>query len=524
MAQENKTHFPMEEIVSTVREFLQNQAPPYQLELTIWIRNDNANNEDCPRPCLCQKYGWSVEKDEPVDGIFNVHSTQTHKDISTEAASQSSSIVKVERQEVSKKTRVKQEVTSSTTRIEQTSLIASELSNAAPSISDFMPTEINILQNQNSETNLQICEGQVNNSRTEVQFQSIHSTLVELCSGIKKIEENRSPSKEQRKRLPTAIRKVANKYQHAFAYAFIRQFGRLLQLDDKDLDEVEQYSAYGTKEVFWQTIRMWLENSDSHHMTVSYLMTALSECGVNLKDKGKQMSNADKTILRGKMATLMENIKPVESLIPYLCSRHLLCEVTKAYVIAPKTSDLKINRLVDILMTKENGLIDFCSVLRDGGYSFIADEIEEERSASVSKPAITSRLSSSSSSTSYSSVSLRESPSDSAHLARIAAEYKQTHSSSSSIFRKGSDTSISTTAKVAAVSPQIQRKLTSTSGDITIKAETDQERSLESDKIITNETTGIILKEDQRKCVCNLRSYQNEGPKQKSKHNCCVLM
>lgn len=31
---------------------------------------------------------------------------------------------------------------------------------------------------------------------------------------------------------------------------------------------------------------MWLENSDSHHMTVSYLMTALSECGVNLKDKG----------------------------------------------------------------------------------------------------------------------------------------------------------------------------------------------------------------------------------------------
>lgn len=89
-----------------------------------------------------------------MDGIFNVHSTQTHKDISTEAASQSSSIVKVERQEVSKKTRVKQEVTSSTTRIEQTSLIASELSNAAPSISDFMPTEINILQNQNSETNL----------------------------------------------------------------------------------------------------------------------------------------------------------------------------------------------------------------------------------------------------------------------------------------------------------------------------------------------------------------------------------
>lgn len=88
------------------------------------------------------------------------------------------------------------------------------------------------------------------------------------------------------------------------------------------------------------------------------------------------MSNADKTILRGKMATLMENIKPVEGLIPYLCSRHLLCEVTKAYVIAPKTSDLKINRLVDILMTKENGLIDFCSVLRDGGYSFIADEIE----------------------------------------------------------------------------------------------------------------------------------------------------
>jgi hypothetical protein len=70
------------------------------------------------------------------------------------------------------------------------------------------------------------------------------------------------------------------------AYAFIRQFGRLLQLDNRDLDEVEQYSAYGTKEVFWQTIRLWLENSDSQHMTVSYLMTALSECGVNLKDKG----------------------------------------------------------------------------------------------------------------------------------------------------------------------------------------------------------------------------------------------
>jgi hypothetical protein len=88
------------------------------------------------------------------------------------------------------------------------------------------------------------------------------------------------------------------------------------------------------------------------------------------------MSNADKTILRSKMATLMEKISPVDALIPYLCSRHLLCEVTKAYVIAPKTSDLKINRLVDILMTKENGLTDFCSVLRESGYSFIADDIE----------------------------------------------------------------------------------------------------------------------------------------------------
>ncbi|XP_061176137.1 uncharacterized protein LOC133185095 [Saccostrea echinata] len=460
----------METIFSTIKDVLQNQAEPYHLEIAIQIRNNNIDDRD---QCLCKTYEWDVG----LDGLCLTV----------------------------KETPEKPEVLSDKPRKEQIPVITTSLSEEG---SSFTYHEVNDVT--------------VNNSRTEEQFKSIQSTLLELCNGIKKIEESKSSTKAEkdRKRLPSPIRKVANKYQHAFAYAFIRQFGRLLQLDERHLDEVEQYSGYGTKEVFWQIIRIWMENSESQHMTVSNLLTALSECGVDLK--GKQMSKTDRTILRSKMAILLESVNPVEALVPYLCSRHLLCEVTKAYVTAPKTSDLKINRLVDILITKENGLTDFCSVLRDGGYDYIAQDIEAERS--VASLGTASRLSSLSSSTSNSFPSLRESMSDSnPHLRRIAEDYIQKHGSLSSVFRKGSDTSLHTTAKVAAVSPNIQRKLTPQSNDITIKPDCVQEKTHELDEAIDNETISLVSNGNKEKCSCNVKPSQNAQLKQKKKC-CCVLM
>ncbi|XP_062588230.1 uncharacterized protein LOC134249888 [Saccostrea cucullata] len=213
----------MENILSTIKELLQNQAEPYHIEIAIQIRN----NQDDGEECLCKTYEWNVGTNELLG--------HTVKDTTGKQLGSSS----ISREEHNPDIIISEE--------------ESTLTHQLPQISE--------------------------------QFRSIQSTLLELCNGIKKIEDSRSSNKAEKesKRLPSDIRKVANKYQHAFAYAFIRQFGRLLQLDERHLDEVEQYSGYGTKEVFWQIIRIWMENSESQHMTVSNLLTALSECGVDLK-------------------------------------------------------------------------------------------------------------------------------------------------------------------------------------------------------------------------------------------------
>lgn len=93
---------------------------------------------------------------------------------------------------------------------------------------------------------------------------------------------------------------------------------------------------------------------------------------------GKQMSNAHRKVLRSKLTFLVDNIQ-TEPLIPSLISNNVLCDVTKAYVTAPKTRDQRINRLVDVLMTKDDGLFVFCEILRNSGYQFVAREIEGKK-------------------------------------------------------------------------------------------------------------------------------------------------
>lgn len=87
------------------------------------------------------------------------------------------------------------------------------------------------------------------------------------------------------------------------------------------------------------------------------------------------MSNAHRKVLKSKLACLVENIQ-TEPLIPSLMSCNVLCDVTKAYVTAPKTRDQRINRLVDVLMTKDDGLFVLCEILQNSGYQFVADEIK----------------------------------------------------------------------------------------------------------------------------------------------------
>ena len=86
------------------------------------------------------------------------------------------------------------------------------------------------------------------------------------------------------------------------------------------------------------------------------------------------MPNIHRKILKSKMSFFVENIQ-VEQLIPSLVSFNVLCDVTKAYVLAPKTRDQRINRLVDILMTKDEGLTVFCQALQEAGFYFVAEEI-----------------------------------------------------------------------------------------------------------------------------------------------------
>ena len=93
---------------------------------------------------------------------------------------------------------------------------------------------------------------------------------------------------------------------------------------------------------------------------------------------GKQMPNIHRKNLKSKMSFFVENVH-VEQLIPSLVSYNVLCDVTKTYVAAPKTRDQRIYRLVDILMTKDEGLTVFRQALREAGYQFVADDISGKR-------------------------------------------------------------------------------------------------------------------------------------------------
>ncbi|XP_061176136.1 uncharacterized protein LOC133185094 [Saccostrea echinata] len=277
---------------------------------------------------------------------------------------------------------------------------------------------------------------------TELQLKDIQTTLITLCEGINKIQSSpvrkRKVSKQQ---FPRDIRRVARRYQDVIAYPIIRQLGRYLDLEDDELDEVERFSEYGTKEVFWQTIRLWLEKTESKELTVGTIIKALRECDVDLK--GKQMSNVHKKILKSKMPFLVDNLQ-LEPMLPSLVSQNILCEVTKAYVTAPRTVDQKVNRLVDVLTTKEDGLSSFCHVLQESGYKFVADEIKAfpdhhqtpETPIAVLRPTSCSFSSTVSDSDSY--------------VKHLIHEYRLSHSSStSSVFSRRDSTSSTKTVAIA---------------------------------------------------------------------------
>lgn len=279
---------------------------------------------------------------------------------------------------------------------------------------------------------------------SELQLRDIQTTLITLCEGINKIQETSQPRRKvSRRQFPRDIRRVARRYQDVIAYPLIRQFGRYLDLEEDELDEVEQFSEYGTKEAFWQTIRFWLEKTDSSELTVGTIIKALKECDVNLK--GKQMSNAHRKVLKSKLACLVENIQ-TEPLIPSLMSSNVLCDVTKAYVTAPKTRDQRINRLVDVLMTKEKGLLVFCEVLRTTGYQFVADEILAgvEHDPIVGKPVAVLRPRSMSSATASD---------PELYVKQIIDEHRLSKASStSSVFSRRDSTS---STKIATIAPSV---------------------------------------------------------------------
>lgn len=278
---------------------------------------------------------------------------------------------------------------------------------------------------------------------SELQLRDIQTTLITLCEGINKIQETSQPRRKvSRRQFPRDIRRVARRYQDVIAYPIIRQFGRYLDLEEDELDEVEQFSEYGTKEAFWQTIRFWLDKTDPSVLTVGTIIKALKECDVNLR--GKQMSNAHRKVLKSKLTYLVENIQ-TEPLVPSLMSSNVLCEVTKSYVTAPKTRDQRINRLVDVLMTKERGLLVFCEVLRTSGYQFVADEILAgvEHDPTMGKPVAVLRPSSMSSATASDTES---------YVKKIVHEYRLSKaSSSSSVFSRDSTSS----TKIATIAPSV---------------------------------------------------------------------
>ncbi|XP_078317432.1 uncharacterized protein LOC111104650 [Crassostrea virginica] len=299
-------------------------------------------------------------------------------------------------------------------------------------------------------------------ARTELQLVDIKTTLVTLCEGINNIQNSQiRRRKVSRRQFPCDIRRVARRYQDVIAYPIIRQLGRYLDLEEDELDEVETFSEFGTKEVFWQTIRFWVEKTDSSELAEGTIIKALRECDVNLQ--GKQMPNVHRKILKSKMSFFVENIQ-VEQLIPSLVSYNVLCDVTKTYVSAPKTRDQRIYRLVDILMTKDEGLIVFCQALREAGFQFVADDISASLDQIQSKDKPVAVLRPSSFSQSSASTSDTES-----YVKQLIDRHRLSKcSSTSSVFSRRDSTS---STKVAVITPSVASDSCCTEKDTSVGTE-----------------------------------------------------
>lgn len=174
------------------------------------------------------------------------------------------------------------------------------------------------------------------------------------------------------RRVPSEVAAFFHRYQGLIGYDEIPALGRELGLTCSQLDEVDRYRTSGLSQMFWQICREY-SIGQSETCSVTQMVGALAKIGINIE--GRPMNTEQRILLEGNLDYIYKHMKDVIILLPALLEKTTLNTAQASYIEAPRSCRQRVERLIEVLVTKDTGFDDFCEALDLSGQTCLADHL-----------------------------------------------------------------------------------------------------------------------------------------------------
>lgn len=174
------------------------------------------------------------------------------------------------------------------------------------------------------------------------------------------------------RRVPSEVAAFFHRYQGLIGYDEIPALGRELGLTCSQLDEVDRYRTSGLSEMFWQICREY-SIGQSETCSVTQMIGALARIGINIE--GRPMNTEQRSLLEANLDYIYKHMKDVILLLPALLQKTTLSTAQASYIEAPRSCRQRVERLIEVLVTKDTGFDDLCEALDLSGQTCIAEHL-----------------------------------------------------------------------------------------------------------------------------------------------------
>ncbi|XP_062570323.1 uncharacterized protein LOC134232390 [Saccostrea cucullata] len=189
------------------------------------------------------------------------------------------------------------------------------------------------------------------------------------------------------RRVPSEVVAFCRRYQGLIGYDEIPSLGRELGLTCSQLDDVQRYVTSGPSEMFWQMCRHY-STEMSESCSVNHMVEALTKIGINVESR--PMNELHKRLLEENLDHVYRNMKDVVILLPLFLEKETISSAQALYIEAPKSCKQRVERLIEVLITKENGYDSFIEALEMSGQTSLANFVSELRDQSLQTTSVKS--------------------------------------------------------------------------------------------------------------------------------------